>query len=155
MTVILSYAFVASPNYRKASPRAMSARAAMTAASASLAINIPANARVALEQASAFSPPSTPPLLSASSSDSFGEGVTLDDAISLSMCDKERTRRRSQEFFFPRQTTFESAVPMVTRARDVVLKDHPVVEDAYAEYERLYNSDSLMTKDGRFMVRLL
>ncbi|KAG0272489.1 hypothetical protein BGZ95_011759 [Linnemannia exigua] len=154
MAVILSYAFVASPTYRKA-PAARSARYTLAAASASLAIEIPASARTALEQASAFSPPSTPPLLSASSS-SFSDGITLlEDDISFAICEKEKTRRKSQEFFFPRQTSFESAVPSVTRARDVVLKDHPTVDGAYAEYERLYNADSLVTKDGRHMVRLL
>ncbi|KAG0242634.1 hypothetical protein BGX31_000090 [Mortierella sp. GBA43] len=50
---------------------------------------------------------------------------------------------------------FESVVPQVIRARDIHLKDHPIIEGAYAEYERLYNADSLMTVDGRPMVRLL
>ncbi|KAG0276946.1 hypothetical protein BGZ96_003070 [Linnemannia gamsii] len=124
----------------------------------SLSIDIPARDRAALEKASAYSPPSTPPMLSpsASSTSSFDDGNNsyLADILST-MANANSARRKSQDFFFPNQPTFESAVPHVIRAKDVVLKDHPQVDGAYAEYEELYNSDSTMTKDGRHMVRLL
>ncbi|KAF9082655.1 hypothetical protein BGX29_007149 [Mortierella sp. GBA35] len=158
MTVIITYAMVASgayTNYKKTQAR--SAVAARPASSASLKINIPTAAISALDRARALSPPSTPPLLSASSSmsDSSDGGRNMfDDGIILDKFELkcENTRRRSQEFFFPNQTQFESAVPIVTSARDVVLKDtHPVVHSAYSDYE----DDSVMTKDGRYIVRLL
>ncbi|KAF9924601.1 hypothetical protein FBU30_005449 [Linnemannia zychae] len=145
MAVIIASALAAASVFPKVEPTS-------TGAPSTLSIDIPGKARAALEYASAYSPPSTPSLLSASSDSAFEDG---DDILEVVMCEKEKSRRRSQEFFFPRQTRFESAVPEVIRAKDVVLKDHPVVKDAYAEYERLYNADSVMTKDGRHMVRLL
>jgi len=117
---------------------------------ASFAIDIPASARSALKQPV---PPTTPPLLSssASSSNSFDsfEAAALEEQAVV-----DHSRRLSH-IFFPRQTKFESVVPVVVRARDIHLKDHPIVPGAFAEYERLYNADSLMTVDGRPMVRLL
>ncbi|KAF9923956.1 hypothetical protein BGZ65_008588 [Modicella reniformis] len=115
----------------------------------SLAIDIPTSARSALGR----SVPPTTPLLSSSASssssfDSFEASAQVDSAV------VGKARRLSQ-VFFPNQTTFESLVPQVIRARDLHLKDHPIIEGAYAEYERLYNADSVMTIDGRHMVRLL
>ncbi|KAI1317058.1 hypothetical protein EDD11_009041 [Mortierella claussenii] len=130
-------------------------KAQPAAATPALTINIPASALTALSQASnTATSPSTPPLLSSSVSsvtsfDSFNSGC--EDANTAA----DHARRLSQEFFFPNQTKFESAVPVVIRARDLQLKDHPIIEGAYAEYELLYNADSLMTKDGKQMVRLL
>ncbi|KAF9912428.1 hypothetical protein BX616_010326 [Lobosporangium transversale] len=115
-----------------------------------LAINIPA------KTVDTGDAPTTPPMLSTSVSsagsfDSFGSEADEVDVAAAAA----RSRRQSQQFFFPHQTKFESAVPVVTRARDIHLKDHPFIEGAYAEYEKLYNADSLITKDGRQMVRLL
>ncbi|GJJ77794.1 hypothetical protein EMPS_10153 [Entomortierella parvispora] len=144
-------------------------------ASPSLNIDIPAAARSALNEANATSPPLTPPLLStsASSSTSFESlPAAFDVDASSSVLSKDveaeagavavaggasdaRSRRLSQQYFFPNQTVFECAVPKVTLARDLHLKDHPIKKGEFAEYERLYNADSLMTVDGRHMVRLL
>ncbi|KAG0332512.1 hypothetical protein BG004_001218, partial [Podila humilis] len=63
----------------------------------------------------------------------------------------EKARRLSQEFFFPGQTRFECVVPEVISAKSVHLKDHPMVEGQFSQYDNLYNDDSLMTVDGRFM----
>jgi hypothetical protein len=113
---------------------------------ASLAIDIPASARSALEQPA----PTTPPLLSSSASSSASF-----ESFETAALEKEAAPRRLSHVFFPNQHKFESVVPQVVRARDIRLKDHPIIEGAYAEYERLYNADSLMTVDGRPMVRLL
>ncbi|KAG0005484.1 hypothetical protein BGZ80_006484 [Entomortierella chlamydospora] len=125
---------------------------------APLAIEIPKGALEALKQARDVEPPTTPPLLSpsASSTTSLDSPVESPEPISAAVAGADvRTRRISQEFYFPRQVKFESAAPEIVKAKDVHLKDHPIVKGAYAEYERLYNADSLMTKDGRHMVRLL
>ncbi|KAF9426433.1 hypothetical protein BGZ76_002763 [Entomortierella beljakovae] len=111
-----------------------------------LPLDIPASLLAAFENTRAAIPPSSPPQLSSSVS-----SVTSLD----SNFDVLKSRRASQEFYFPHQSTFESAVPVIVRAKDVHLKDHPIIEGAYAEYEKLYNADSVMTKDGRPMVRLL
>jgi len=146
-------------------------------ASASPNIDIPATARSAIVQANAISPPLTPPLLSTSASssisfDSLPAVFDIDATSSKSVLSEDvvaeagavavaggasdvRSRRLSQQFFFPNQTVFECAVPKITRARDLHLADHPIKEGEFAEYERLYNADSLMTVDGRHMVRLL
>ncbi|KAF9114325.1 hypothetical protein BGX27_011145 [Mortierella sp. AM989] len=123
-----------------------------------LAIDIPFGALSALEHARNIEPPTTPPLLSssASSTTSFESmAANTSSAVPAVAGEDARTRRVSQDFYFPRQSKFESAVPVVVRARDIHLKDHPIIEGAYAEYEKLYNADSLMTEDGRPMVRLL
>ncbi|KAF8943096.1 hypothetical protein BGZ47_005809 [Haplosporangium gracile] len=162
MTVIITSAIIATGLFYssrpKTQPSVFSAASSKIAAYAysPLSIEIPTSDRRRLERASAISPPSTPPMLSpsASSTSSFDDGNVLAEILS-SMANANSARRKSQEFFFPNQTAFESAVPHVIRAKDVVLKDHPHVEGAYAEYEELYNADSLVTKDGRQMVRLL
>ncbi|KAG0056344.1 hypothetical protein BGZ83_005463 [Gryganskiella cystojenkinii] len=145
-----------------------------------LNIDIPATARSALAKANTISPPLTPPLLStsASSSVSFDALPTAFDIDAISAeaaavdLPKEaiaeagavavaggatdaRSRALSRQFFFPNQTRFECVVPTITRARDLNLKDHPIIEGQFAEYEKLYHADSLMTVDGRPMVRLL
>ncbi|KAF9430802.1 hypothetical protein BGZ94_003852 [Podila epigama] len=68
---------------------------------------------------------------------------------------KSVAAKLAQQFFFPNQTHFECVVPTVTSATSVHLKDFPAVQGEFAEYDRLYNADSKMTVDGRFMVRLL
>ncbi|KAF8969764.1 hypothetical protein BGZ46_010631 [Entomortierella lignicola] len=115
---------------------------------APLAIDIPHGALSALEHARNTSPPSTPPLLSSSAS----SVSSFDSSLAGENLSK---RRLSREFYFPHQTEFEQATPVIIRAKDILLKDHPFIKDAYAEYERLYNADSVMTKDGKPMVRLL
>ncbi|KAF9549413.1 hypothetical protein EC957_003802 [Mortierella hygrophila] len=159
MTVIITSAIIATGLFYssrpKTQPSVFSAASSKIAAYAytPLSIQIPTADRRRLER---NSPPSTPPMLSpsASSTSSFDDGNPLAEILS-SMANANSARRKSQEYFFPNQTTFESAVPHVVRAKDVVLKDHPHVEGAYAEYDELYNADSLVTKDGRHMVRLL
>ena len=131
----------------------------------SLAIDIPVpvQARIDLQ----VSPPSTPPMLSASSSASSASFESLPEPTPYAaamvspvlpakkVIVAEKPKRLSQEYFFPDQKHFECVVPAVTSAKSVYLKDHPVVEGQYAEYDRLYNADSVQTVDGRFMVRLL
>ncbi|KAF9360038.1 hypothetical protein BGX26_010688 [Mortierella sp. AD094] len=125
---------------------------------APFAIDIPHGALSALEHARTIDSPTTPPLLSssASSTTSFESLAPSANPVVAAVAGEDvRTRRVSQEFYFPHQLKFESAVPVIVKAKDIHLKDHPFIEGAYAEYERLYNADSLMTKDGRPMVRLL
>ncbi|KAG0301354.1 hypothetical protein BGZ98_008425 [Dissophora globulifera] len=141
------------PKYDKNEPVAISA-------ATSLAIDIPAAALASLGNSLSMSLPSL--LSTSASSSSAYDSLDEDDNVlpptvlapAIAGADV-RTRRLSQDFFFPNQKKFESATPVVIKARDLHLKDHPIVEGAYAEYEALYNADSLMTKDGRFMVRLL
>ncbi|KAF9977969.1 hypothetical protein BGZ73_004252 [Actinomortierella ambigua] len=68
----------------------------------------------------------------------------------------DHRRRASQEFFFPNQKAFESAVPMVTKAADLEIgHDHRQHWQKQAEIDQLYHADSLVTVDGRRMFRLL
>lgn len=125
------------------------------------AIDIPGGALASLEMSPPVSPPSLMLSTSASSTNTYDSLDDDDDVLASPVFvpaiagSDVRTRRLSQEFYFPNQTKFESATPEIVRARDIYLKDHPFIEGAYAEYEALYNADSLMTKDGRHMVRLL
>ncbi|KAF9185193.1 hypothetical protein BGZ51_002914 [Haplosporangium sp. Z 767] len=150
MTLCAIPAMVASGSFSNNNKTVPSASAAL----ASLSIDIPKKARSALAMADNVSPPLTPPYLSssASSSTSFESLPFEHDPVDVSA--SEAARRRSRDFFFP-NFQFECAVPQVTKARDIYLKDHPYVPGAYAEYDDLYNADSVMTKDGRPMVRLL
>ncbi|KAF9167744.1 hypothetical protein DFQ26_003328 [Actinomortierella ambigua] len=68
----------------------------------------------------------------------------------------QHQRRASQEFFFPNQTLFESAVPVVTKASDLGLgQDDSQHWQKQAEIDQLYHAGSLATVDGRRMFRLL
>ncbi|KAG0366563.1 hypothetical protein BGZ54_005198 [Gamsiella multidivaricata] len=152
MAPVVASARVASGSFSKNKK----ARPVSIPAALSMSFKIPRSARSALEKSRSISPPMTPPLLSSSSSASSTTSFdSIEAASPVEANDTVRVRRLSQEFFFPNQKVFESAVPIVTRAKDIHLKDHPHVKGAFAEYERLYNADSLMTKDGRHMVRLL
>ncbi|KAG0210419.1 hypothetical protein BGX28_009328 [Mortierella sp. GBA30] len=143
----------------KTEPLAASVATTARAASASLSIHIPAKALTALERANANSPPLSPPYLSSSAS-STGSFESLPDAFTVAESPvaspaEGKIRRLSREFFFPNQSKFETAAPEIVKARDLNLKDHLVADGAFDEYDKLYNADSLMTKDGRPMVRLL
>ncbi|KAF8938484.1 hypothetical protein BGZ58_000801 [Dissophora ornata] len=165
MTTVASPAMIASgsfSNNNKAKP------VSVATAVSPFAIDIRASARAsALAALEKRTPPQAPPQLSSSvvSSDSY-DSLDEEEAVrsvrpfsvgpvaARGGCEA-CSRRQSQQFFFPNQSRFESAVPQVVRARDIHLKDHPIVEGAFAEYEALYNADSLVTKDGVHMVRLL
>ncbi|KAF9572030.1 hypothetical protein EC968_010435 [Mortierella alpina] len=141
----------------KTEPIALSAAGVAKSASASLSIDIPVRARSALEGTDADMPPLTPPYLSssASSTSSFESAFEAEMPLSPAVAGADvKMRHLSQQFFFPNQFKFESMVPEVVKATDIYLKDHPMIDGAFAEYENLYNADSLMTRDGRPMVRL-
>lgn len=131
-------------------PSPVSANEAAKAAAATLEIQIPSGALLDLEK---NLPPMSVPQLSPPSLESDD-----DDLESLPSEDEYaflKSRQMSMQYFFPRQARFEPVVPIIIRASDIRLKDHPMVEGEYADYDKYYHADTLLTRDGRPMVRLL
>ncbi|KAF9580525.1 hypothetical protein BGW38_002807 [Lunasporangiospora selenospora] len=146
-----------------------------------LSIEIPAAAHKALQQASAYSPPASPPMLSdsPSSTTSFDSlpsprnmapttaDIAAANAAAANAANAAKAaaahaalvareaRRLSQQYFFPNRIAFESAAPAVVRAKDLQLKDHSAVDHVHTGGSHLYNGDSRLTRDGRPLVRLL